>query len=152
MCFSRRDMTIRKAETCDAEKVNALAHMLFCGHDEGELLEEIKAMLESPEAAAFLAEDGENCVGVAECSLRHDYVEGTSGSPVGYLEGIYVLEGARRAGAARALVETAKDWARKSGAKEFASDCELDNEMSIRFHKALGFAEAGRIVCFTVKL
>lgn len=32
------------------------------------------------------------------------------------------------------------------------SDCELDNEKSLRFHKKLGFQEANRIICFTKPL
>ena len=33
-----------------------------------------------------------------------------------------------------------------------ASDCELENETSIAFHKRSGFKEAGRIVCFVKPL
>lgn len=31
---------------------------------------------------------------------------------------------------------------------EFAGDCELINEDSLKFHMALGFEEANRIICF----
>ena len=31
-------------------------------------------------------------IGFAQCTLRNDYVEGSSSSPVGYLEGIYVKD------------------------------------------------------------
>ena len=34
----------------------------------------------------------------------------------------------------------------------FASDCELDNDQSLQFHRNVGFAEANRIVCVTKKL
>ena len=34
--------------------------------------------------------------GFAQCGLRFDYVEGTDSSPVGYLEGIFVLEEYKR--------------------------------------------------------
>ena len=34
------------------------------------------------------------------------------------------------------------------GCSEFASDCELDNEESLQLHRALGFEEANRIICF----
>ena len=40
------------------------------------------------------------------------------------------------------------NWAKDKGCTEFASDCELTNEDSIRFHTALGFEEANRIMCF----
>ena len=39
-------------------------------------------------------------------------------------------------------------WTKEKGCTEFASDCELDNETSLRFHLALGFEEANRLICF----
>jgi len=84
--------------------------------------------------------------------LRHDYVEGTDSSPVGYLEGIYVAPNFRKRGIAREMVEFAKDWAREKGCIEFASDCELENEESRLFHVQAGFEEVGRVVCFRVGL
>lgn len=39
-----------------------------------------------------------------------------------------------------------------SGGLEFASDCELDNEDSLKFHLKMGFVEANRIICFTKRL
>lgn len=38
------------------------------------------------------------------------------------------------------------------GCREFASDCELTNEESLRFHLGTGFTEANRIICFTKPL
>lgn len=49
----------------------------------------------------------------ANIALRHDYVEGTETSPVGYLEGVYVKENYRKKGYARELVEVCEKWARK---------------------------------------
>ena len=39
--------------------------------------------------------------GFAQCGLRFDYVEGTDSSPVGYLEGIFVLEEYKKRGYAK---------------------------------------------------
>ena len=94
----------------------------------------------------------ETPIGFAQCQLRRDYVEGTSTSPVGYLEGIYVCPEYRGAGLARALLSRCEAWAREQGCSEFASDCELTNTASLAFHQALGFTEANRIICFTKKL
>ena len=44
------------------------------------------------------------------------------------------------------------DTAKEKGCTEFASDCELDNAESLRFHLALGFMEANRIICFRKEL
>nr|WP_199797365.1 GNAT family N-acetyltransferase [Finegoldia magna] len=49
---------------------------------------------------------------------------------------------------ARNLVKSCEDWAKKMGCSEFASDCLLDNTQSLKFHLAIGFIEANRIICF----
>jgi aminoglycoside 6'-N-acetyltransferase I len=43
---------------------------------------------------------------------------------------------------------TGREWARARGCTEFAPDALLDNEVSHATHKALGFEEVVRIVCF----
>jgi aminoglycoside 6'-N-acetyltransferase I len=86
--------------------------------------------------------------GFAELSLRHDYVSGCDTSPVGFLEGIYVVPEQRRLGIARQIVATAEQWARSRGCTEFGSDALLDNLASHRMHAALGFAEVSRVVSF----
>ena len=91
-------------------------------------------------------------IGFAQCQLRYDYVEGTSTSPVGYLEGIFVKEGYRNKGYAKELLAECETWARESGCHEFASDCEIGNTNSFCFHKAMDFIEANRIICFTKTL
>ena len=114
-----------------------------------ELAAELAEIMKRGDAAFFLAEDD---AGFAQCQLRRDYVEGTESSPVGYLEGIFVEKSSRGQGIARQLLAACENWARAQGCREFASDCELDNEGSLAFHLALGFAEANRIICFTKKL
>ena len=39
-----------------------------------------------------------------------------------------------------------------SRCKEFASDCEITNDSSIKLHQSLGFDEASRLVHFVKKL
>ena len=129
----------------------ALAAKLW-RHPAGELAAEFSDLLEQGDAVLFLARQNGEAVGFAQCQLRRDYVEGTESSPVGYLEGIYVREGARRQGVARKLLSACESWAKAQGCKEFASDCELDNTDSQRFHRAVGFEEANRIVAYVKKL
>ena len=100
------------------------------------------------DAALFLCEEGGAPAGFAQAQLRRDYVEGSSTSPVGYLEGVYVEPDFRRRGFAQALLRACEAWARERGCAEFASDCELDNEASAAFHARMGFAEVNRIRCF----
>jgi aminoglycoside 6'-N-acetyltransferase I len=113
---------------------------------------EFACILSERTAAFFLAFEQERAVGFAQCQLRHDYVEGTDSSPVGYLEGIYVADGYRKQGIAKALLKACENWAKTKGCSEFASDCELSNLQSLHFHLSMGFEEANRIVCFTKKL
>ena len=143
---------IRKATAEDLVSAAELAALLWPEAGKEELEREFRDLLEDGECALFLASEGDRDVGFAQCQLRHDYVEGTDSSPVGYLEGVYVAEGYRRNGYAAALLHACEQWAKEKGCTEFASDCELDNAESLRFHRAVGFTEANRIICFQKKL
>lgn len=91
---------------------------------------------------------GGSAVGFVEASKRVDYVNGTSTSPVAFLEGLYVVPGARRQGIARALVESVAEWALRQGCSELASDALLGNSTAHAAHRALGFEETERVVYF----
>lgn len=141
------DYRIEAARPSDLPRLGALAAAMW-DHPADALAAEFAALLRDPEAALFAARRNGEIVGFAQCQLRHDYVEGASSSPVGYLEGVYVAEGHRRQGVAGALLRACEAWARAKGCVEFASDCELDNSDSLRFHLRQGFTEANRIICF----
>jgi aminoglycoside 6'-N-acetyltransferase I len=87
-------------------------------------------------------------IGFIEGSIRGDYVNGTETSPVGFVEGVYVVPAWRRKGVARQLFAAIGDWARARGCRELASDALLANEASQRAHRALGFEETERVVYF----
>ena len=94
---------IRQAGKEDLPVLTSLALKLWPGHEKQALETELGEILEK-QAAFFLAFSGEQAVGFAQCQLRHDYVEGTEHSPVGYLEGIYVEPDGRRNGIAGKLL------------------------------------------------
>lgn len=108
--------------------------------------------MNSDESAVFAEKRDTSFIGVALCCLRRDYVEGCETSPVGYPEGVSVKEAYRNQGVARRLVEECEQWAGEKGCREFAGDCELVNKDNLKFHMALGFEEANRIVCFRKEL
>ena len=139
---------IRKAAEADRASLAKLAAKLWGSHSEEELSAEISGLLLLPDAAVFLTEEDGQPVEVAQCQLRHDYVEGVDSSPAGYPEGIFTEEAFRRKGIAAALLVRYESWAKERSCTEFASDCELLNEAGIRFHKTLDFSEANPIVCF----
>lgn len=143
---------IRKAAMNDLQELAKLACQLWPEHRVSELEAEMAGILSQEDAALFLALDDETAVGFAQCQLRHDYVEGTESSPVGYLEGIYVADAYRKQGIAGKLLSECERWAKEKGCAEFASDCELGNTQSLQFHLNVGFQEANRIICFTKKL
>jgi aminoglycoside 6'-N-acetyltransferase I len=91
-------------------------------------------------------------MGFIEGSIRSDYVNGTESSPVGFVEGVYVAPEWRRRGVARTLFDAVADWARARGCRELASDALIDNEISQRAHRSLGFRETERVVYFTRRL
>lgn len=134
------------------EEVAKLAVLMWNENTVQELIDEFSDMIIKGNAQFFLKYDQDRSVGFAQCQLRYDYVEGTDTSPVGYLEGIFIMEEFRRKGYAKELLSECEKWAKQKGCREFASDCEIDNESSLGFHTALGFEEANRIICFTKKL
>lgn len=143
---------IRRASKGDIEIIAGLAVLLWDDNSVDDLVNEFSELVSKDNACIFLKYENDTPVGFAQCQLRSDYVEGTETSPVGYLEGIFVLEGYRKKGYAKELLCACETWAKDMGCAEFASDCELDNADSFRFHMAMQFTEANRIICFTKKL
>jgi aminoglycoside 6'-N-acetyltransferase I len=94
----------------------------------------------------------DSAVGFVEASKRVDYVNGTSSSPVAFLEGIYVAPESRRKGVARDLVNSVVNWASAEGCLELASDSLLGNTAAHAMHCALGFEETERVVYFCRRL
>ncbi|GAB5401213.1 MAG: hypothetical protein Aureis2KO_27980 [Aureisphaera sp.] len=79
-------------------------------------------------------------------------IEGTTTSPVCYIEGIYVAPNYRRKGYADLLIKKAETWGKRMKCKEIAPDAEILNDASIALHKNAGFKEINRIVCFAKTL
>lgn len=143
---------IRKASKDNIRIIANLAALLWNHHSVDDLAGEFSEILSRDDAQIFLKYENDTPVGFAQCQLRHDYVEGTETTPVGYLEGIFIMDGYRKMGYAKELLTACEIWAKNNGCKEFASDCEIDNDNSFQFHKAMNFTEVNRIICFTKKL
>ncbi|MCH5199633.1 MAG: GNAT family N-acetyltransferase [Oscillospiraceae bacterium] len=143
---------IYKATESDIPKIADMAALLWEGHDTEELAAGFAEIIHSDECEVFLSMKENTSVGFAQVQLRHDYVEGTSSSPVGYLEAIFVKSEYRKNGHGKELLKHCEEWAAEKGCTEFASDCELTNDMSLAFHLNVGFTEVNRVICFTKKL
>lgn len=142
----------RKASVSDAATIAKMAAKLWNSDTLDDLIAEFEELLAGEDTAIFICQAGGCAIGFAQCQLRHDYVEGTSSSPVAYLEGVFVEESHRRRGCGKYLIHACEQWAKEKGCTEFASDCELDNKESLAFHLHSGFEEANRIICFVRKL
>ncbi len=143
-------MLIKRAVKNDIGILAELAGVMWKDSTSDELKEEFSELVKR--CVFFIVFEDNEAVGFAQCQLRCDYVEGTDSSPVGYLEGIFVREEYRGRGYAKNLLKQCEKWSSENGCKEFASDCELNNNISLEFHLREGFTETNRIICFTKKL
>lgn len=85
--------------------------------------------------------------GFLEASIR-TFADGCDTRPVGYIEGWYVDPGVRHQGIGGELVRAAEAWAGAQGLREMASDCLIDDEISLQAHLALGYVETERLIHF----
>jgi aminoglycoside 6'-N-acetyltransferase I len=99
----------------------------------------------------FVAEADGRFVGFLELDYRK-YAPGCTSSPVPFVEGWYVENGVQRRGIGRALMDAAEAYARADGYREIASDTDLENADGIGAHRALGYEEIERVVCFRKSL
>ena len=143
----------KQASLCDIDTIAQFGRLVYSEDNAFDALRaEAEEHLLSGKWAVFLAFAGVVPIGFCEISLRSDYVEGTEGGAVGYVEGVFVLPEYRGRHIARELIRCGEDWARARGCAEFASDCMLDNVDSLRFHLRVVFEETGRNIHFVKRL
>jgi aminoglycoside 6'-N-acetyltransferase I len=80
--------------------------------------------------------------GFVEVALRA-WREGCPGSPVGYVEALYVAPEQRDRGVGAALLGAAEAWARARGCAAIAADAGVENERGRALHRRLGYEETG---------
>ena len=107
---------IKRAGMNEAGELADLAIKMWTDHDPEDLAKEFHELAMNDEAVSFIKFVDDQPVGFAQCQLRHDYVEGTETSPVGYLEGIFVSEGYRKKGYAAELLSECEKWAKEKAA------------------------------------
>ncbi|WP_343542685.1 aminoglycoside N-acetyltransferase AAC(6')-Iak [Stenotrophomonas pavanii] len=143
--------TIRPATAADAVAWAQLRLGLWPDADDP--LETLVAALAEDAGAVFLAcAAGGQAIGFAEVRLRHDYVDGTDSSPVGFLEGWYVQPQWQGRGVGRALLAAVRAWTRDAGCRELASDSRVEDVQAHAAHRACGFEETERVVYFRMPL
>lgn len=143
---------IQTLHTSLCEHVAQLATELWPDTDLAEMTAYYQELAQSATATCFIMMDENEYCGFIEVNTRVDYVEGSDDSPVAYIEGIYIHPAHRHKGYGRLLIAAAEVWAKSHGLSQLCSDTEIENDESIGFHKANGFTEVSRIVCFTKNL
>lgn len=89
--------------------------------------------------------DAERPIGMIELALLN-FVDGYLSSPVAYLEGIYPIPEYQGKRISSLMMDKIKEWAISMNCSELASDAEVDNQLSQKFHLKAGFKETYRVV------
>ncbi|MDX1476789.1 MAG: aminoglycoside 6'-N-acetyltransferase [Saprospiraceae bacterium] len=145
-------ITIKPLEESELDLLAEMVCALWPECDAAEERRNYMRVLNSTHEACFLARVKEVMAGFIYLSVRHEHVEGTTGGPVAYLEGVYVKPEYRRMGVGRALVNAGRQWGVQMGCRYYASDAELHNTASLHFHLANRFREVNRVVNFVQEL
>lgn len=141
-------MKIRSLEPSDYDEWSRMRLTLWPDQEPADLRREMEEILADPRQPVFVAERPEGRLGgFLEASIHID-TYGCDTKPVGYIEGWYVDADLRRTGVGGELMAAAETWAAAQGYQEMASDCEIDNLVSLQAHQALGYEEVERLIHF----
>jgi aminoglycoside 6'-N-acetyltransferase I len=145
-------MKIRKLEPGDFDEWLRM-RLALCPELSAEIhRSEMQAIMVDPTCQTFVAVRPDGSLGGFLEFDQRKYADNCRTSPVGYIEGWYVDINLQRRGVGKELVEEAESWASKQGLHEMASDCMLDNEVSLKAHLALGYEQGDRLIHFRKKL
>jgi aminoglycoside 6'-N-acetyltransferase I len=135
-------MSVRLMSQKESPDVTEMMRTLWPGGDSYDF---------SDETVFVWERDGGGLGGFVSFSIR-PWAEGCDSTPVPYIEGWWVAPDLRQTGVGRALVRAVEQWSREHGYGELGSDVELDNDVSLRAHAALGFEPTLRVQFFRKRL
>lgn len=141
-------MEYRVANINDLTDVSRLGMLLWPDDELVNLTSDFEDIINSDRERVYVAVSKDEIVAFAHFAIRTDYVNGSSSSPTGYLEGIYVMPENRNAGVAKTLIRYGEKWSKLKGCSEMGSDVLFDNTESMKFHEKMGFKEEERVVCY----
>lgn len=139
---------IVEANETHIHNLTHLGLLLWPEHHFEELKEDFMELMKTNNNKFYLYYLDHDYIGFIHLSIRNDYVEGSTSSPVAYVEGIYVKPDFRRQGISRMLIAAGEQWGKSVGCIQIASDIEHDNIESYDFHLGVGFKEANRLIAF----
>jgi len=142
-------MKYRKIEIEEIERLKTMGRLLWPDSTDEDLEKSFQDAISSSNETALVSqsETGE-LTGFAILSIRSDFVEGATTSPVGYLEGIFVYPGYRKQEVGRQLLELGEKWCLENGCSQIGSDTAITNTDSTEFHKNVGFQITSKNTCF----
>lgn len=140
--------SVRRCDVADVYDWAQLRHALWPASSAKEHETEIIAALPDNVLRGYLAIDpNDKAAGFAEVSIRR-YANGSTRSPVPFLEGIWIAPDHRQHGVGRLLVDLISADCAAEGFVELCSDAEIDNLASHHAHERWGFEETERVVYF----
>lgn len=125
-----------------------MAKELFPDYSKNQLRKDLEKAVVSEKHETFFAREKDALLGFVQVSIRSDYVEGATSSPVGYLEAIYVKPEHRKKDIAKKLCRIAEQWASEKGCTQMGSDTWEWNKKSIAFHLHIGYKKEDTLVHF----
>jgi aminoglycoside 6'-N-acetyltransferase I len=141
-------MEIRRLALTDDAEWLRMRDALWPGRSEGEHRAEMAMYRANASWAVFIADRGDGRLGGFLELGERSVADGCDSSPVAYIEGWYVDADLRRSGVGKKLVSAAERYAIDMGRREIASDCVLNNDVSLAAHLALGYGEVDRLIHF----
>jgi aminoglycoside 6'-N-acetyltransferase I len=141
---------VRMPEQADQAEWLRLRQELWpdCAAEQHEL-EMGTVLADADRAAVFVSPaastDGERLAGFVELALR-PWREECPGSPVGFIEALYVAPNERGGGVGDALLAAAEAWASSRGCRTITADARVDNAAARALHKRRGYEEASERV------
>ena len=131
------EIFIRRIVIVDAGSVNALTHQLGYPLSVGQTLQNINAVMENKDHAAFVAEYDNKVVGWI--GLAHSIqIEKPSYCEI---RGLVVDDNYRNHGIGKMLIEKAKQWAKEKGNDKLRLRCNVIRIETHLFYQHLGFKE-----------
>ena len=135
-------MNVWRAGAADAATVARLMgefrdHLSRSEPAEAEIRASVEQILADPQSEFLIASDDEWPAGV--CQLRYRWSVWTSSEDC-WLEDLFVVPDARRAGLGRALVDAALSSARARGCVRIELDVDEDNEPAMALYQRCGFS------------
>jgi len=115
-----------------------LGRGLFPDDSKGQLGRGLEYVTGSGKHRAFLAVENGELSAFANVSVRADYVEGDTASPLGYLEALCVKPEYRKIGVAGIPARMAASWALPRGCTQMGSDTWKSHLDGITFHHKWG--------------